>query len=186
MCVKIGTQQNQNKKEIIFCQHLSLRHLRACVYLQFVTNNDPSKPNFIPDLYGKKQERSKTFFKGFQEVDKMNADESSNYAQMFRKNESFFITIVNEQGTSDNIIGGIQFKMSDGGTWINYMGVVDGEVKKSVFGSIVEQFEPNTNFRRIGIGLLLLQIVQLYACSKAFCPNLHIRATNGYILSDLS
>ena len=143
-----------------------------------VTEIDQDKPNAITKLYDKTQERSKSFFKLFEGDDKMSTEDSTNYISMFRKNESLFVTIVNEKGTVDNIIGGIQFKMSGGGIWINYFGVLDGDVKKSVFGSIAEHFDKENNFRRNGIGLILIQLVQLYACCKGTCPNVHIRVSN--------
>ena len=119
--------------------------------------------------------RFKKFYGTIDAQFKMPLQEGKNFHEVFRKEESFHVIAYGEDGATDHILAGIQFRRGNSGVFINYIGTTAGTVEASVYGSKKYFLPAGTHFRGMGLSLLLLRVVQMYQACCGGSPNLFIQ-----------
>ena len=119
--------------------------------------------------------RFKRFYATIDPQYKMLMKEGEKFHEVFRKGESFHVIAYGEDGATDHILAGIQFRCGNSGVFINYIGTTAGMVEASVYGSKKYFLPAGTHFRGMGLSLLLLRIVEMYQACCGGSPNLFIQ-----------
>jgi hypothetical protein len=106
-------------------------------------------------------------------------DQKSHFHNKCTKGESLSFTVMSESGKEDTGIAAVQFKRTEFGSWINYLGTTAKLVSKAVFGVRGIFLDEGMSFRNIGLCFTILRSVQLLQCCSGFAPNLFIQVVNN-------
>jgi len=80
-------------------------------------------------------------------------------------------------GSAFHIIGCVMFSADHSGIWVNWIGISKTKYDSIRFG----QMAPNMSFRRTGLGLFLLKLVQLQSAGFNWSTDIHLQANQGTV-----